>query len=668
MSSETFTTAEQIEGEYGIDLVAAETIRAGLVEVTRHMYRTLKRSGFSNVVREMLDFGVCLHLVREHGIEMVGVTEGCTHFAFTHAHMTNFVVDEWGLDNLGPGDTLVCNDPWRGAIHLPDVNLFRPVFWEGKPLFVLSDASHLLDIGGPVAGGFNNQAEDFFSEGVRIPPMLITSGDRPVRPTINLLLENTRTPLHNLGDIRALFGTMKVGEERVIRLLETYGAEAVTAGARYTLDLAERRMRAAIDSVADGRYEAEEWIDDDGLGVEPLKLHASGRVAGSNVELDFSGTDPQPLGSLTTCWEETARVLIGAKMLLDPRHPMNAGAMRPFHVLAPAGTVVLGKPPTSNSQHAELATKIGALSLRLFGEMVPDRAVGTDGGTSHAYVFGGIDQRPGREGTPFGGVITLGLGWGGTPDRDGISFCPSPIFGISAIVLELMERDIPIVFRSMNAQINSAGAGKHRAGFANTLLIEPSKGDLAITFILDSGRFVRPGVRGGGAGMTSYVFRVAKNADGTIPQQHGVVPLDRLTSVAGKFDADGLPDSSDGEWGRGAESQTTKLSGLVLAASEALLVVPAAGGGYGDPCERDPELVRLDVWNEKLSHVAAESTYGVAVAPDALTVDLDATRAARERIRAERTDGSSPAVVSGVRPWPATERELELLSSARSQA
>jgi N-methylhydantoinase B len=294
-----FLTAREVEREYGIDLITAETIRAGLIEVTRHMFRTLKQSAFSNPVREMTDFGVCVHMVNDDfSTELVSVTEGCTHFAFTHPHMMNFMVDEWGIDNFGPGDTIVCNDPWRGSIHMPDVNLFRPVFWEGKPIFFLSDASHLVDIGGPVPGGFNTSATEVFAEGLRIPPMLITSNDKPVRSTINLILENTRTPQHNLGDLRALFGTMKVGEGRLVRLLERYGPEAVQAASRYLLDLSERRMRAAIAAVPDGSYEAEEWVDDDGLTEDPIRVAASATVRGSHMEIDFTGTDRQPLGSL----------------------------------------------------------------------------------------------------------------------------------------------------------------------------------------------------------------------------------------------------------------------------------------------------------------------------------------------------------------------------------
>jgi N-methylhydantoinase B len=643
MSDAQFMTEQDVHDRYGIDLVTAETLRSGFIEVTRHMHRSLQRSAFSNVAREILDFGVCLHLPQPHGVELVAVTEGCTHFAFTHPPMTNFVLDEWGMENLGPGDTIVCNDPWRGAIHLPDVNLLRPVFWEGEPLFVLSDATHIVDIGGPVPGGFNNAAEDFFAEGLRIPPMLITSGDVPVRSTINLILENTRTPRHNLGDLRALFGTMKAGEMRLLRLLDRYGPEKVVAAARYTLDLAQRRMSAAIEAVADGVYEAEEWIDDDGLSEDPICVRLQGRVAGPNIELDFSGTDAQPLGPLTTCWEELSRVLIGAKMLLDPNHPLNSGAMRPFHVLAAPGSVVLGTPPTSNSQHPELATKIASLSLKLFTQMRPDLGVAADGGTCGALICNGIDERDGRQGLPFGFIVQGGLGWGGTSTADGIDFCTTPIFGLSSPTFELMERDGPILLRGLNAAIDSAGAGRFRAGHQNVMMLECT-GPMSLSTVLDSSRFTRGGADGGGDGMTSYLFRVRKGEDGRIPYVNGIVP------------PDGTPDPQRGAAGAGAEFNTAKITDMTVKAGEVLMVMTASGGGYGDPLERDPELVRLDVWNEKLSIAAAARLYGVVIDADSLAIDETATAAARAELRREWENGGVP--VAMISPWPRSPEEL----------
>ncbi len=225
-----FMTAEDVQADYGVDLITAETLRNGFVEATRHMHGTLLRSSFSNIIRDGMDFGVCVHLVNDDGTtDMVAITEGCTQFAFTHQHMTNMVLDEYGIENLGPGDTLICNDEWRGGIHFGDLNLFRVIHdEEGKPAFVVSDAAHVFDIGGPVAGGFNTAATTMYEEGLRISPTLITSEDRPVRSMFNLLLENTRSPLHMIGDVRALLGTLRAGEDRVRQLMERYGTEAAT--------------------------------------------------------------------------------------------------------------------------------------------------------------------------------------------------------------------------------------------------------------------------------------------------------------------------------------------------------------------------------------------------------------------------------------------------------
>ncbi len=650
-----FMSAREIEDVYGIDVITAETLRAGMIQATRHMNNTLKRSAFSNAVRELEDFGVCVHAIQPDGsTEMVAITEGCTHFAFTHPSMTNMVVDEWGLDNLGPGDTLVCNDPWRGSIHIPDVNLFRPVFWEGEPVFMLSDASHMVDMGGPIPGSYNNEAREVYAEGLRLPPMLITAGDQPVRSTISLILENSRTPQLNLGDLRALFGTMKVGEGRIIRLLEKYGVDALRAACRYTLDLSERRMRNTIRSIPDGEYEAEELVDDDGVSDDPVRLFARATVKGGAMELDFSGTDRQPLGPLTTCWEDTNRVLIGAKVLLDPNHPMNAGALRPFDVLAPGGTVVMGLPPTSSSQHVELGTKIASLALKLFGQMRPDMAVASDGGTTNAYGLGGIDKRQGREERPFGLVIAQGIGWGGTPTCDGISFCSTPIYGIASSVIELMERDAPIVIRGLNLIMDSAGAGEFRAGFPNACLVEAVGGEATISMQLDSGRYVRPGAAGGGAGPTSYLFTVSKEDDNSLRQYNGVIPLDRLQPLVGKFDEEGRPDPENGEWCRGTPYHTTKITGFELAEGDVLLVMPAGGGGYGNPADRDPEAVRIDVWNERISVTAAERLYGVVLDPKTLEIDTDATDAARQRL----VDDADPVPVSMFEPWPQTWDDL----------
>lgn len=662
VTPEVLMTAQTVEEQYGIDLVTAEVIRAGLIEATRHMRNTLERSAFSNVVRDILDFGVAIHRVADDGTEMAAITEGCCHFAFTHQHMTNLVLDEWGLENLGPGDTIFCNDSWRGSIHFPDVNLFRPVFYDGELAFILSDATHITDIGGPVPGGFNGQAQSFFEEGLRVPPMLITSGEKPVRSTINLLLENTRTPFQNLGDLRALFGTLRVGEGRLVKLFERHGLQAVRAAARYTVDLADRRMRRDIERLPDGIWEGEQYIDDDGVGDKPLRLAATVRKQGGTIEIDFSGSDVQPPGAVTTCWEETNRCLIGPKMVLDSRHPMNAGAMRPFHVIAPPGSVVMGLPATSQSMHVEVATKTCALMLDIFSRMNPARAIASESASTHVHVFAGIDSRPGREGLPWGQIVAAGGAWGGHSQGDGISFNITAIFNIADNTLELLERDNPIAVRGRNMVMDAAAAGRYRSGFSNTLIVEPLNGPALATFLHDSGRFPRAGLDGGGDGMTSYLFKVKLQPDGTIRQRNGIIPLEDLEPLAGNFDAEGQPDPS-GEWCRGTAYKTLKISGMPLEPGEAVYIICAAGGAYGDPLEREPARVAQDVWNEKISPEFAERAYGVVFTDGSAEVDEPATERRRADLRARAARGEWSPPVSTFAPWPRTWDEL-LASSA----
>jgi N-methylhydantoinase B len=658
-TTDALMTAKSVKNDYGMDLTTAETIRAGLIEVTRHMRNNLVRSAFSNVVRDLLDFAVAIHAVGPEGSEMAAITEGCCHFAFTHQHMTNMVMDEWGYDNIGPGDTLFCNDPWRGSIHFPDVNLFRPVFWKDEVVFMLTDATHITDIGGPVAGGFNSGAATSYEEGLRVPPILITSGGVPVRSTINLLLENTRTPFENLGDVRALFGTLKVGEMRLTNLLDTYGLENVRAGCRYALDLAEARMRRAISQIPDGSWDGEEFVDDDAVTDEPIRIAATVRKVDDRVEIDFSGTDRQPLGALKTCWEEVNRNLIGPKMMLDPRHPMNAGAMRPFHVLAPAGSAVMGLPPASASMHTEIAAKVANLTLGIFGRMGAERVIAPESANTHVHVFAGLDTRPGHEGNPWGQILSAGGSWGGTNTNDGISFNTTSIFNISDNTLEMLERDNPVVVRGRNLLMDAAAAGQNRSGFSNALMVEVISDQASSSYLIDSGRFARLGLAGGGSGMTSYLYKIKRQPDGSIRQRNGIVPMEDLEPIAGKVDERGAPDSDKGEWGDRTPQKTLKLTGYPVNKGEVIYIICSTGGAYGSPLDREAERVRVDVWNERISVDFAKRAFGVVIDPNALTVDEAATETLRAELRAAQTSGNWAPPVAGFMPWPETWAELE---------
>lgn len=659
-----FMTADEVRAEYGVDLITAETLRNGYIEATRQMFGTLLRSSFSNIVRDGMDFGVCVHLVNDDGTtEMVAITEGCTQFAFTHQHMTNMVLDEYGLENLGPGDTLVCNDAYRGGIHFGDLNFFRVIHDEdGKPAFVVSDAAHVFDIGGPVAGGFNTSALSMYEEGLRISPTLITSADKPVRSVINLLLENTRSPLHMIGDVRALLGTLRAGEDRVRQLMDRYGTPAAKGAARYALGLSERRMRQALLDAPDGDYDGEIQLDDDGYTTDPITIKVQVRIRGAEAEIDFSGTDPQSLGAVSTGWQDAARAVVGPKVVLDPRHPMNAGAMRPFQTLMAPGSMVLALPPSSQSNHVELGAKVARLMTHVMSDAVPGRAVADDSGTSGALIAGGVDTRPGLEGQPFGGAFVFGGGWGGTKDADGISFCQSSLYNCRAVIVEYTEKSSPIVIWEHGLAMDSAGAGEHRGGFAATFAVE-ALSDTYCTPIVDSSKFAADGVAGGGSGVTSWGVLMAKDERGGIGAFNGILPADRMTPLFGAFDDEGRPDPVDGVWGNGTLLQTAKPTAYLLEAGQILRVQIACAAGYGDPLQRDVAAVLCDVSNELVSVEQAADLYGVVVrmADRGLEVDADATRARRALLVAERPDGAIVTPMARFLRWPRDEAELTAL-------
>ena len=504
-------------------------------------------------------------------------------------------------------------------------------------------------------------AQNMYEEGLRLSPTLISSGGVMVRSVVNLLLENTRNPLMMIGDVRALMGTLKTGEERLRSLMNRNRMAELRGAAAYTLDLSERRMRAALSRVPDGDYDAERWIDDDGITPDPLRVSVSFRVRGDRAELDFSGTGTQSAGPLTTCWEDAARAVIGPKMMLDPRHPMNAGAMRPFDVLLPAGSVVLGLPPTSQSNHVEVGTKIAAVTIDAVSQACPEVGAASDSGTTGALTFWGFDSRPGRVGEPFFGIFMGGQGWGGTSRSDGVSFCLSPLYNCRAGVIEMAEIATPYVIWEWAAVMDSAGAGEYRGGFAAVVSMEALIDGFVMPMV-DGARASAPGASGGGAGPMCYAVVHERAAGAAPPLWNGIMPASAYTPVFGIFDDEGRPDPDNGGFGNGTIESTCHLVSFPVTAGQVYRQVSAGAGGFGNPLDRDISAVLRDVSNELVSRAQARDIYGVIVDERATAVDETATRELRDDLRARQSAGEWVVPRAYHRDWPADQSEFDTLT------
>lgn len=665
MPASTTSGLASIDRErYGLDIGSAEVLSFALHQVSVQMQQALVRSAFSAVVRDIQDCASGINLKTEHGWETIAGSGPSLH-AVGSGHVCNFVMEEYGEENIRPGDVIFHNDPWRGVVHQSDVSVLRPVFIDDELTFVLETNSHLVDTGGPIAGGYPTGSKTTYEESLRIPPMLLYAEDVPNRGLFNFILESTRVAALNLGDVRALYGALVVGDRLLHDLCRREGRDRVVKAGNYALDAAEANMRAAIAKLPDGDYPASDVIDDDGITPDSMRMNAELKVRGDMMEIDFSGTQRQAVGNCTTAWCESTRAFIVAKMMLDPTSIYNGGALRPYHAVLPAGSLVAGLPPTSVSDHGTVGLRVTNVVQQAMNAAVPvEDQVAPDSGNTIFFGMQGLDTRPGKNSAPFGSFVLPGTPWGASSTTDGLGFT-GPLVGggvARSSVWEHIESDVPVVFWDHEYMIDSAGVGRQRGGVGSYCVVE-ALAKVEITCVADRVRVGAPGVNGGGRGMPGLAFILEKpeGSKAPFPNWNGVVPVSELKPLFGRFDDAGRPDPVDGTVGNGALYDVSKFSGFFLEAGQVLLVIGGGSGGWGDPLERDPALVLEDVLDEIVSPEAARDQYGVALAVDAGRVVVDDEETSRRRGELAKTRSPEPPTACFSR-WPLDREEWNQLN------
>ncbi|MDI2031773.1 hydantoinase B/oxoprolinase family protein [Saccharopolyspora sp. TS4A08] len=622
-----------------------DILRYGLIEVAREMNDALMRSAFSPVCRDILDCTTAIHVRSGDGWETVAQWEGCMQHAFTSPHIVNFAMDDIDVDSMQPGDVIFVNDPWRGTIHQSDVNLLRPVFVDGRVEFILHSTSHLVDLGGPIPGGFANGTQTAFEEQLKLPPTLLYANDVPVRPLFNFLLENNRVPQLVLGDLRALYGCLVVGERQLQALIARGGLEKVKAAGQYAIEATEQSMRRGIAAVPDGDYTVEDFLDDDGVTDEPIPVRVTVKVRGDSMEIDFSGSGRQPLGNCGTAWCEAVRCIEAVKMMVDPSTPVNSGTLRPIETILPQGSVVCVLPPSSCSNHADIGPRcINAVASAL-SEAVGDRSIACDTGTALVISLGGVDTRPGHEGMPWGAFALTGGGWGGTWKEDGVSFCVTPIGNCRTSVQEHVEIESPLIIAQHEMVLDTAGAGQYRGGLGSVYTLT-AQSDTMVTVTCDRVRTGAPGAAGAGAGAPAFGWYIP---DFNLDKHSDPLDLRGLEPLFGMFDDDGWPDPNDGSFCNGARYNTGKISGIVLKAGDAFRFIIGGGGGWGDPLLRDLDHLEEDVRNGLYSEEFASRAFG-AVLTDG-RIDRDATAERRAELTTLREQGRWSVPIAAPLNW-----------------
>jgi N-methylhydantoinase B len=559
-----------------VDPLTLAVIQAGLQQVCNEMDIAFTRSAFSPVIAEADDRSSGIY-DRGTGALISQGEFGLPVFVGTMQYSTaelTRLIGEGRVAPPEPGDIYIVNDPYLGGTHLMDVRFALPFYHEGELFCWLQNTGHWPDIGGAVPGGFSAHATEVEQEGLRLPPVKLFKRGEMDREIYSIITSNIRIADQRIGDIRAQAAALKVGEQRLSGLLGRYGVGTVKGAIADISRRASALMRSHIAGIPDGVYRSEAFVDSDGVVNEPLRIALAVTNSGGELHFDFAGSSPPCRGPMNSVVATTYSAVYLAVRHIFPDIPLNAGAFEPLTIERPEGTFLDARYPRPVSGcAAEVSQRIAEAVFLALVQAIPDKVTAAPAGSSGNFALGGVDPARG-----MGYVMyqISGGGYGGNFLHDGLTNGCSTI-GISKTApVEVMEQYYPVLFRRFALREGSGGAGRHRGGFGVHYEVELRRGEARASFVMDHGRFGPPGVQGGMDGAPNVV-RVHRDGAVMIPEH------------------------------------LSKDQDIPLRAGDRVEVLTPGGGGYGDPFERAPELIRRDVARGYYSREAVRDLFGVAV-------------------------------------------------------
>jgi N-methylhydantoinase B len=507
--------------------------------IAEEMGAALRRTAFSPNIKERRDYSCAVFDANGQVIAMgdhmpvhLGSMPMSVRAAITHS-------------KLVPGDVVVLNDPFRGGTHLPDITLVAPVYIHGgprprisagrrklkttpRPDFYVAARAHHADVGGAYPGSMG-LCREIYQEGFRIPPVKIIRAGKLDRDVENMLLSNVRTPEEREGDVGAQIAACHTGAIRLQELCRRYGLERAQRAAQDLLDYSQEMMAVFLDQVPPGTYRAEDFLDNDGISDQPVKIavrvviHHRQRSASKvrhpplSVTVDFTGCDRQVQGSVNAVEAITYSACFYVfRCLLAEDIPATAGLMRPIAVIAPEGTVVNARSPAAVAGgNVETSQRIVDVLLRALAQAIPERIPAAAAGTMNNLTIGGIDPRTGE---PFAYYETIAGGMGGRPTKAGVSGVHTHMTNSLNTPAEALEYAYPLRIRRYSLRSASGGDGKHRGGDGIIREIEVLT-DAEVTLLADRRCRGPYGLAGGcdGAPGIAEIIRL----DGSVEQVPG---------------------------------------------------------------------------------------------------------------------------------------------------
>ena len=499
------STASPVPAETGrvFDPIGMEVFSNRLLAITEEMGNLLVRSSFSTNIKERKDCSVAIFDRR--GRLVVQATHIPLHVG-SLSGAVDAVLAKVALADIRPGDTFISNDAYlAGGSHSPDITFVTPLFHEGRLEFFVTNTGHHSDVGGAVPGSTAHHLRSVWEEGIRIPVMRIVREGVLDVDLLEMIAHNTREFENRVNDIKAQIATNDRGVRLMGELIAANGLDSVLASVDDILEYTERRLRRIIAGLPAGRFSFTEYMDDDGLGGDPVAITANVEVSGEDLLIDFEGTGRQSRGGFNISPSGLrACAYYAVKTMLDPELLPNNGMFNPITVSAPLGTITNPRFPGAVGARATTAQRVSGAVVGALVQLAPrERAMASSNDVMPAMLFSG----PARRGDKlFVYLETLGGGAGGRATGDGMDGIQVHVTNTSNLPVEALEIEYPLLVEEYALLQDSGGAGQYRGGMGIARQIRSLVDGMNCAVRCDGARQGAPGLEGGGPGAPGRVF------------------------------------------------------------------------------------------------------------------------------------------------------------------
>ena len=594
-----------------VDPVTTEIVRNGLIAATEEMKTNLMRTAYNMIIYEALDFTVGLFDARGN---TVSIGLGLPMFIRGMSDTVKTKLAHYGMENLDPGDILLTNDAYITGSHLNHMTFTVPIFHDGEVVAFSCCMAHWPDVGGTLDGA----TTDIYSEGLQMPIVKIYRKGEPNEELISVIKTNVRLPERAMGDFRAQIAAVRTGERRFLEMINKYGRDAVLLGIEAIMDHSEAATRARVREIPDGVYEAQSFMDDDGVRIgERVPINVRVEVKGDRMKVDLTEVSKQVAGFYNSgetagrsCCQVAFKCLTSALDL-----PINDGQFRALEIILPPGRVVSALKPAAMRMWMTYPMTIIDTIFKALAPAIPGHIIA---GHHADLVVGRVNGRRPRDDSFYiylGGLI--GGGWGAKHNGDGCNATIAMNDGDTHNgPSEQVEAKYPLLVERYALRPDSGGAGRFRGGLGCEQVVQ-ARHDIRFNSQMDRVKCKPWGLEDG---LSGFGNSVAIHRFGTAQEQ--------------RF-------------------HNGKALNQVLHAGDAYILRSGGGGGFGSPLGRDLDALARDVRCGYVSKDAAEKYYGAVFEPGTNRIDAAATEIKRSEMRRQGLPQDEPIADTGVPP-PAT--------------